>query len=77
MEYNFTPKEKEFIKQMNFNFEVNKHMTEEQLLLVIDEISHFIKTKGIDKNYCENKMGKIAVDILTKMAHEDEKQQKN
>ena len=76
MEYSFTQEEKTFIKKMNFDFEVNKNMTDEQLFFVIDKISNFIQTEGIGKNGFENRMGKMGADILTKMAHEDSEDEK-
>lgn len=72
MEYNFTEQEKEFIKKLDLDFEVNKNMTDDQLFYVIEKIDDYIRTKGIGDDGFENEDGKIGADILTKMAREDE-----
>lgn len=69
-EYSFTKEEKEFIKKFQFKFEVNKDMTEDELFFVIETLGDFIQTEGIEDDM-ENEQGKIAGDILTRMAHED------
>ena len=73
MNYSFTEEEKEFLKQFNFSFSVDKNMTDEELFEVIKSLEDFIQLKGIGEDDEENELGYIASTILTKMAHEDDK----
>ena len=71
MNYHFTEEEKKYIEQFNFGFKVNKEMTDEQLLYVIETIDDHITMFGIGKNDWENDIGRIGSNILSKMANED------
>ena len=68
--YNFKKTECDFLKQFNFEFAINKNMTDKQLFQVIETLEYFLQEHGITDDR-ENELGIIAVNILTKIANED------
>ena len=69
-EYKFNKKEKEFIESLRFKFKVDKNMSDDQTVYVIETIEKWIQENGIENDE-ETPEGSIAVDVLTKMANED------
>lgn len=62
----FTPEEMLFMKELGLEYSFG-NLTDEQWVKIEDVVATELETKGLDKNYNPNEIGKICESILSKL----------